>query len=91
MATVFRHGRLLLGERPAQAADEHRQALQQERQWTRMVRTQLNREARMHHHALSEIREGAARERHLHRAALRDNRWLMALAETILARRKKPR
>ncbi len=49
-----------------QPVDEHRQALHRERQWARVARTQLSHEAHQHHQVLSEVREGAARERRLH-------------------------
>lgn len=71
------------------AADEHKRALDREQQWVRASRAQLNEEARQHHRVLAQIRDGAARDRRLHRSALRDNRWLLALADTILARTKK--
>ncbi len=71
------------------AADEHKRALDREQQWARAARAQLNEEARQHHRVLAQIRDGAARDRRLHRSALRDNRWLLALADTILARTKK--
>lgn len=81
----------MLGDVPqaVQAADEHRLALHRERQWARMSRSQVSQEARQHHRVLVQIREGAARDRRLHRSALRENPWIMALAEKILARTKK--
>ena len=88
---VSRYERMLLGDapHPVGAADEHKRALDREQQWVRASRAQLDEEARQHHRVLAQIRDGAARDRRLHRSALRENRWLLALADTILARTKK--
>lgn len=88
---VSRYERMLRGDAPqtAGATDEHKRALDREQQWVRASRVQLDEEARQHHRVLAQIRDGAARDRRLHRSALRDNRWLLALADTILARTKK--
>lgn len=90
MARELRYSRIMLGEVPhAQAAGEHRLALHRERQWARMSRSQVRQEARQHHRVLAQIREGAARDRRLHHSALRENPWIMALADKILARANK--
>ncbi len=83
---------MLLGDTVSVGAtDEHKRPLHRERQWTRTSRAQLSVEARQHHQVLAQIREGVARDHRLHRSALRDNRWLMALAETLLSRTGKKR
>jgi len=84
---------MLLGDGPQTLgpADEHTRALTREQQGVRAARAQLDEEARQHHRILAQIREGAARDRRLHRSALRDNRWLLALADLILARQQQTR
>lgn len=69
--------------------DEHRQVLQQERQSARSHRKRLSQDARQHHQVLSQVREHAARDRRIHKAALSENRWLTALADMVVARRKR--
>lgn len=92
MARRLWYSSMMLGESTAaQAGDEHKLALHRERQWARVTRSQLSQEARQHHRTLASIREGAARDRRLHRSALRENPWIMALAEKLLARTKKNR
>ena len=91
MAGGSRYTRVMFGEvqDAAQAAGEHRLALHRERQSARMSRSRLSQEARQHHRVLAEIREGASRDRRLHRSALRENPWIMAWAEKILAHTNK--
>lgn len=90
---VSRYERMLLGDAPQRvgAADEHKRALDREQQWVRTSRAQLSEEARQHHRVLAQIRDGAARDRRLHRSALRENRWLLALADRLLARQSQKR
>ncbi len=85
---VSRYERMLRGDAPqtAGATDEHKRALDREQQWVRASRVQLDEEARQHHRVLAQIRDGVARDRRLHRSALRDNRWLLALADGMLKR-----
>ncbi len=89
MARRLWYSSVMLGEHSAvHAGDEHKLALHRERQSGRVTRSRLRQEARQHHRTLASIREGAARDRRLHRSALRENAWLTALAEKILARKK---
>lgn len=82
-----RYQKILLGETAPRLSDEHTRSLRQERLAARAARTRLSEEARQHHRILSQIREGASRDRRMHRRALAENRWLLRLADRMLARR----
>jgi hypothetical protein len=83
---MARFEQVLMGEAPPRAVgrpDEHTRVLVGERQRARAAREAAHREARQHHRVLAQVREDVARTRRFHRRALRDNPWLLALAERL--------
>ncbi len=87
---MARYEQVLMGEVPPRGvgrADEHVRVLLGERQRARMAREAARREAQAHHRVLAAVREDVARTRRFHRTALRENRWLLALADRLLGPR----